>query len=221
MNGIDFNHFNDCYSEASTDELSNFIILVADACDRESVNLLKAVWLSHIHDDMVINGYFNRYIMAGTGFPLEHNILNKKISMYFCIGSLIHKYESGKIHYQKMMFSDIKELVYYTEMGSDHLDEHYMDTPILAVQMPVMDDTMIRQFAVVDGNHRMSAAKRLGLNIEITVIADNFLPPDVFMNNTSWILYNFLIGLYSLQLGLVRDDLYLSSLNGILDTFII
>jgi hypothetical protein len=120
-----------------------------------------------------------------------------------------------------MMFSDIKELVYYTEMGSDHLDEHYMDTPILAVQMPVMDDAMIRQFAVVDGNHRMSAAKRLGLNIEITVIADNFLPPDVFMNNTSWILYNFLIGLYSLQLGLVRDDLYLSSLNGILDTFII
>lgn len=220
MNELDFSYFNKYEIEAPPYELRAFVEVAIDTKVGKSTSALKSIWLNHLQDNMSVVCGINRLLYGKTGFPLEHTVYGNKVSMFFDVDVVLHKYQNNKLHYKKVMLSDIHHAIYYTEMGSEKLDTNYSDTPIFAVQMPVNDDGIIKQFAIIDGNHRVSAAFRSKFDIEIVIIMDNFLPPDIFMNNTSWVLFNLLLGYYSLQLELVDESSYIHCIDEVLDHFI-
>ncbi len=220
MNELDFSHFNKYTIEALPHELRAFVEFAIDTQVGKSTSSLKLIWLDHLQDNMSILRSTKKLLYGDFGFPLEHIIFGKKVTMFFNINAVFNKYLNNKLHYQKMMLSEIQHNVYYTEMGSNKLDKHYGDTPIFAVHMPVNDDDVIKHFAIIDGNHRVSAAFHSHTDIEVTIIAENCLPPEIFMNNTNWVIFNVMFVFYLLQLELVDESIYIHRINEILDHFI-
>ena len=158
---------------------------------------------------------------AGQRFPLENNWRDFHFVMYFDVDYLIGIVQSGKIPNMVMQLQDISDSMHHTDMPDTYWNDNALSTPIVAVPMLTMNNNKISTYEIIDGNHRVSHALKHGMNIPIHFLDVTCLPPNVFMDSDSFILYNLLFGFYVLGGRFTTDpDLYLKVTKRFLDEYL-
>lgn len=146
------------------------------------------------------------------------------ITIIFSIDGLQRLILDNKLANRELLLSSCIDDICYTEYSNCFLHNDALETPIIVVMMPSIDENgCLKTGRVVDGNHRISAAVSTKVDIPVTFIEPVFIPPMAFVSAESWALYNIVIGIKLVAGEIIspeQQEKYLLSLNQFLPVFL-
>lgn len=206
------------YENASNDVLISFIERLRHLPYHESrenyVNKLLDFW-----DEFILLQSGDYKYFTGLNqeiYPLEHFIGEDKIVMHFNIKHIQQLIGVGKLFTTVYDIKEIIEDLAYVNMGSKNLLHSAYSTPLIAVIMPTITHGNPKKYALIDGNHRLSAAIHLNKRINVCCINNTVIPPYAFTSHTNWILYNLILGFYIITSWLPEAEDYLENLDRVI-----
>jgi|GEM_PF-3743999 len=146
-------------------------------------------------------------------YPLEHIINGDVFVMHFQINHVRELIYNSTLVTSQNNLTEIIDDLSYVEMNSTVLSDDALDTPLIAVVMPTIKNGVFKSYALIDGNHRLSAAVYSKINIPITCILDTILHPYLFTSMSNFILYNMLLGFNLITSGSIDAEGYLDFLK--------
>ena len=199
--------------------LASFVENASSVSNSVCLSQFKKMWDEHLaygiyQENIHIISLTNQY------FPLEHSFFSNYFVIYFHVQGLQSIISDKIVPSSSVPLSKIKDRIHYTKHDSYSLHDDALNTPIVVVQMYSTNAKgELCMGEVVDGNHRVSAANNLNIDIPITVLETEMLPSDAFRNETSWILYHLITGIQIISGGLFtidQIDSYLKRLSSLL-----
>lgn len=206
------------YENASTNVLVSFIEKLRQLPYHKSrekyVNELLDFWKDFVLSQSDDYNYFTE--LNQEIYPLEHIIGEDKITMHFNINHVQELIGVGELFTTVYEIEEIIEDLAYVSMGSKNLLPGAYSTPLIAVIMPTITQGRAKTYALIDGNHRISAAIYLNEKISVSCINNTVIHPYAFTSHTNWILYNLLLGFNIITSGLLEAEEYLDYLSKVI-----
>lgn len=183
------------------------------------VSVFVDLWTRHLISGHVRNPFPLVNTMNDETFPLEHILGNYFTISNFSINSIRILLECNILHAVQLQLSEIQDSIHHTDMGSQHLDDDFLKTPVIVVLMPSGDNGKISMYEVIDGNHRVSSALYLKRDIPVLYIQDFALPPFAFLSDDDWKIFHIVQGFTLLAGGMLDANFYITGLRNLLNLF--
>ncbi len=191
-----------------------------DSSEIAVVNQLADMWKEHILSGKFFDDFCSQSLW-GQRFPLENNWRDFHFVMYFDVDYLINIVQKRKIYYFAKQLQEISDIIHHTDMPETYWNNESLATPIIAVPMLTNNNNRICSYEIIDGNHRVSHALRNGMNVPIYLLDVCCLPPQVFMDSDSFIIYNLIYGFYALGGRCISNPkLYLGIMRRFLNEYL-
>lgn len=157
---------------------------------QDFVKLWKDFIESYANDDMHFfnsnRGNYKEY------FPLESRIYDMKYSILFDVDRILRNIEQHRILPDEHNYFEMKNDFYFTK--PDNMDIICKTIPPVLVYFPAFQDSVFRQYAVIDGNHRIYDLIKKDHDFKLHIISPFDLRLECFLNINSWIAYHLISG---------------------------
>lgn len=143
-----------------------------------------------------IDKYFYSYPYPKVNevFPLIHNFNGISETIYINVEAFKNIYIKQPDAF--MPISSLNESLYYYS-NSKSIGHSTKETPIFAINLPCnLPSGESVPFAIIDGNHRLSYAKRIKKEVQIYCLDICHPSPVFFISTRDWLLYHLLISYY-------------------------
>jgi len=136
-------------------------------------------------------------------FPLEYLKDPMKETIWINIENCADLIKREQIKVSTVPFS--RDDYYYTDMSKEkgfrrHYNKwHISKHPVIAIFFPcIASDGRLKHYAIVEGNHRITSAELNHKSINVSVIKTILLPPDMFEDSMSWLMYLAIANFYEI-----------------------
>lgn len=167
----------------------------------KAYNEWKAIW------ETILKNHDTEYTIMSPDespivqvFPLiVKDFFGYDIEIHFLIDRVIYGVKTNQFNTSTFPLSKMENHIWYTHLNSKRLSDNFNKTPIIGVYCPTYENNSIKEYSIIDGNHRVSAAFYLSKEVEITTIIDPFIPTFYYANLSSCYAFHIIQGYVELQ----------------------
>ncbi len=163
-----------------------------DKKKESQVNLLLDFWSNYINNNPRISSFIN--VKNQEIYPLDIYIQNYKITIEFYIKHVRELIKHGQLSTSQRLLGELLYDLSYNNTNSKRLFKNALDNPLIAVLFPLNVNNTRKNYTLIDGNHRVSAAIYSNVNIPVICINNVILDLYAFVSNSDWLFYNLVLG---------------------------